>query len=893
MDFLKSFTKKNIARNKKRTIVTIIGVMLSAALICTVAGMAASLVKSLQQNAIETEGNYHATFYNVPEKALSYVENNVHVEKSGTVRDLGFTMIPGVSSKSLSCVEMIGLDRGAEEMIATNLVSGRLPEKSDELLISTDLIEAGGCELKEGDRITLEVGDRMWNGIKLTADIPYITENNAADVMDYAADALGEKFAGALKQAEVFAQRETKTYTVVGIMKGSRIGITRRYSLFLSAYTFSDEAMTGEDGHADVCVFFDKPKETDRYMDEIGETLMNLAEEGEIPDFGGYSKSELARFSGGLSDTYAETILRIVLVIVLVIVVTSVFVISNSFRISVSEKVGQYGMLSSIGATKKQIRRTVMIEGLYIGVIGTVSGILLSLLVMRILVGIVNYLTGDIIDLKFCFAFPWWVAIFTAAMTALTIFFSCVLPARSAAKISPIEAINGSKEVFEKLRAKRLKTSGLTRRLFGIGGVIASKSLKRSRRKYRTTVVSLVLGIAVFVGLSSFVDLGYGLVNTEYKDITYDIIVHESYRDQSASSESGLAATKEKYKKIAELPDVDRLCYYGEAVFEVPQEKYASDEYGACLDSYYAHSPEADLEKNIYIGLIILQRDDFREYAKSLGVKDADPRETVILSDNFVTMIDGKNKRLRATKLSEGDEICGEVMAYDSEGSEQASFTVTKVTEKRPMGYEAVSEDGGFIFVSEDYFEELPSHVIGSAYLTSTHPDQAAIAISKLTTEDPDMNNLYVINLAKQADQMKRMLIMVSIFLYGFVVVIILIGVTNVINTITTNMNLRAREFAMLKSVGMTGREFNRMIRLESLMYGSKSLLIGAPLGILISYLLNRAFANSYVVGYHIPFGAILISAVFVALIVGFTMHYALGKINRQNMIEVIRKQTL
>jgi len=137
------------------------------------------------------------------------------------------------------------------------------------------------------------------------------------------------------------------------------------------------------------------------------------------------------------------------------------------------------------------------------------------------------------------------------------------------------------------------------------------------------------------------------------------------------------------------------------------------------------------------------------------------------------------------------------------------------------------------------------------------------------------------------------MLIMVSIFLYGFVVVIILIGVTNVINTITTNMNLRAREFAMLKSVGMTGREFNRMIRLESLMYGSKSLLIGAPLGILISYLLNRAFANSYVVGYHIPFGAILISAVFVALIVGFTMHYALGKINRQNMIEVIRKQTL
>ena len=97
----------------------------------------------------------------------------------------------------------------------------------------------------------------------------------------------------------------------------------------------------------------------------------------------------------------------------------------------------------------------------------------------------------------------------------------------------------------------------------------------------------------------------------------------------------------------------------------------------------------------------------------------------------------------------------------------------------------------------------------------------------------------------------------------------------------------------MLKSVGMSSKEFNKMIRLESIMYGTKSLLIGIPLGILGSYGMYKAFAQGIDLGYTLPLPAIIISIIFVFIIVGITMKYSLNKINKQNIIETIRKDNI
>ena len=142
-------------------------------------------------------------------------------------------------------------------------------------------------------------------------------------------------------------------------------------------------------------------------------------------------------------------------------------------------------------------------------------------------------------------------------------------------------------------------------------------------------------------------------------------------------------------------------------------------------------------------------------------------------------------------------------------------------------------------------------------------------------------------------DQQNRIILVISIFLYGFITVITLIGVTNIFNTITTNMILRSKEFAMLKSIGMTNKEFNRMIRLESIMYGTKSLMIGIPIGLALSYAIYKSVAIKTNYGFMIPWWPIIISIIFVFIIVRITMKYSLDKINKQNIVETIRNDNI
>ena len=140
---------------------------------------------------------------------------------------------------------------------------------------------------------------------------------------------------------------------------------------------------------------------------------------------------------------------------------------------------------------------------------------------------------------------------------------------------------------------------------------------------------------------------------------------------------------------------------------------------------------------------------------------------------------------------------------------------------------------------------------------------------------------------------MKSLLLIFSIFVYGFITVITFIGVTAIFNTITSNMELRKKEFAMLKSIGMTKKEFNNMINLESLFYSMKSLFVGIILGLGGSYLVYTVFSKRWDFGYSIPTIPIIISTVFVLVMVCVIMKYSINKIQKQNIIETIRKENI
>ncbi len=840
MNILNKFTIKSLKLNKKRTIVTIIGIMLSTALICGVAGLVSSFQNSLIDWARTNDGNYHVTFKNVESNKAQYVTENQKVKDYFISSSLGWANLEGSKTTNKPYLHVLAYDKKALENYGVVLTDGRLPQNSNEIVITESVLTGARVFLKIGDTITLNIGTRKSNDDYYLNDDALYTEDD-----------------------ESIVDTKEKTYTIVGFM--DTLDVENLYSPGYSALTYMDETPSA----IDISVLYKSPKEYEKTTKDICKTL-NLDFDEDI-----YVNSDFLRFQGIMSYNMLYVLYTIAGVVIFIIVISSVFVIRNSFSISVAEKNRQYGMLSSVGATSKQIRKNVIFEGMVIGLIAIPLGILLGIVAIMILLKIVNYLLADMLSgLCFTYSINLLAVLISVAISVITIYLSCLIPARRAAKISPIESIRGNNDI--KIKAKKLKTSKLTKKLFGIGGVIASKNLKRSKKKYRTTVISLVISIFIFISLSSFLTLGTKTSQFYYMDFKFNVYVH-SLND----------ANTQIYEKISKLENVDNSAYCYQSSLDIDNIKYAS-EFGK---KFLENDPQPT-----GIAFMVYNNEYFKKYIKEIGLKESDYKTAVILLD-YDTFYneDGSKTVDRIYSLKSGDKV------NVKSGDKEKNLTISKFTDVKPMGQEAVYYDHGIIVVSEDYIKEVFKEDVNNSdyyhlsdlFIKSSKPQELENTLNDLIKQGGDYYGLTVFNYETYMKQEQRMLLVVKIFLYGFITVITLIGVTNIFNTITTNMILRSKEFAMLKSVGMSSKEFNKMIRLESIMYGTKSLLIGIPLGILGSYGMYKAFAQGIDLGYTLPLPAIIISIVFVFIIVGITMKYSLNKINKQNIIETIRKDNI
>ena len=856
MDILKKFTKKNLKLNKKRTIVTIIGIMLSTALICAVAGMVSSTQKTLANAMRADHGNYHMRFENVPAEELKFIEENVNVESYFLTKNVGYAKLDGSINSGKPYLFLMEFDRNALQNSSFKIVEGRLPENENEVVISQHIIDNGGVELKVGDTLSLDVGTR-----RLVDDGSVLSQSNPY---------LGEEESQEENLQEEITDTEHKTYTIVGIIERPSYELEDYQAPGYTIITYSDNINNTD--VANISVLFNNVGD----YEETTEQIVNTVKENTGVDISTVANVNVIRFDGGLSENTMNVLYGIAGVIIVIIVVSSVFVIRNSFAISVAEKTKQYGMLASVGATKKQIRKTVLLEGTYIGAIAIPLGILCGIIAIVVLLWIVNYLIGDMMDgVVFIYNVPLLPILLSIVISAITIYLSCIIPAIRASRISPIEAIRGNEDI--KIKAKKIKTSKLTKKIFGIGGVIASKNLKRNKKKYRTTVISLVVSIAIFISLSSFLDYGKRAVGLYYTDMKYNVDVYNG--------------DIELYNEIAQLNNIDDYSYSFTTSAIIDIEKYGS-EYGkeiSNINRTYYEEAERETEYQDTIAVIMFNNNYFKKFIKELGLNENDYKNIAILEDDeFEYNEDGTSVLRNYYNIKEG-----EIITINLNGEER-QVTIAKRSDQRPMGFEGSYATGGWIFVSEDFMEDKDNEIISTGmYINSSDASQIERDINNIIADNDSYKNVHITNLAEFADQERRILLLVSIFLYGFITVITLIGVTNIFNTITTNMILRSKEFANLKSIGMTTKEFNKMIRLESLLYGLKSLLIGIPIGLFGSFCIYQAFKNSVDFGYMIPWVSILISIIFVFIIVGATMKYSLSKINKQNIIETIRQDNI
>ena len=867
MNVMRKLTWANVVKNKKRTIATILAIVMSTALVCGTAGIAFSALRSLQDGAILTVGDFHVVLENVPEDELKYATENEKVEKYFFSEDIGYAALPDAVTAEKPYLFIRALDETAlGGGFAVHLVEGRMPETETELLLPAHLRSVGGVPWKVGDTLTLSVGTRVRD------DGTVLRQGDAlwmsAEIED---DGSYRHDPDESAHTETLEDLTERTYTVVGVMERADTVFEGYMSPGFTAYTCLPES--GKTGALNVALTFEKAR---YYRDDLEVIVSNMRQEPVI-----VRNWELLEYQGAISSSSREFLIAVSAVVIAIIMVTSVFVIRNSFAISVAEKRRLYGILAGVGATPRQIRRSVLYEGVLYSLVGIPLGILSGIGAIALLLKIVSAILGDLLGrFPLSYRLSGWVVVAAIVISAVTVFFSALIPAVRASKIPPVEAVRGVRDV--KTGRRSLKVSPLVKKLFGVGGVIAAKNLKRSRKKYRTTVVSLVLSVSVFIALFAFINMAKDSLLTVRFDRAYDVYI--------VASEADIAdrTSDEKLRRLAAAADADVTATYRAAMVRVPSEDYASERLLDVLENARAAAAEEGVDVDasyysyFYIDVIAVNDAYFSTYLDSIGAKGG-------LSETVVVDEANSMKRISGTPVTgEGNTRDGTEFPF--------SFTPTFYTEKKPLGYEDLHSDAPLVFVSENSLGEAasacfpgPSH----CYLSVSDPDAAERSLAALTSKEKDFAGYNCYNIAAEADGERRVILVAEIFLYGFIAVITLIGVTNIFNTVTTNMLLRSREFATLRSVGMTDKEFRRMIRLESLLYGLRSLMIGVPLGILGSVGFWFLFRDEFAIRYRFPLAAVLISALFVFLIVAITMRYTLSKINKQNVIETIRRENI
>ena len=897
MTLLNKLTIKNLQLNKKRTIVTIFGILLSVALLTAVSSMFFSARESLIEFQKREQGNYHFGFEDVSREDLEELALNRKIENIYVMEHLGYAKLSESKNEYKPYAYVKALSADSLKNMAINLVEGRLPENEQEILVPSHLKTNGGVKWKVGETISLAIGKRISDGSELTQSNPYIPE-----------------------EEEEITDTRVREYKIVGIMERFPY---RLESYEAPGYTFITYLEHPEDGKKlDAYVRYTKaglleyPRTTAQILnvDEEAfvkwydsEAMLKVSEE----EFAALqAKVGKARWqwvcndylvsleSGTLNDNTLQALASAALIVIVIIIATSVFCIKNSFDISITEKIRQYGMLASIGATKKQIKRNVYYEAMILGAFGIPLGILSGLFAARVLIWICNLLLKGSLEFELVFCFSFLAVLFAVVLGLVTILLSARKSANKASKIAPIQAIRDSDEI--RIRPKKMKSPKWVRGIFGIGGEISYKNLQRSRKKYRTTVVSIVTCVSVFIGLSSFINLAFDTIQAEFRSEDYTLEVRCQYGE----------GFEEKREEIRSLPEVKRFSAMAGGVLKLDT---TPEDY---TDEYRKMFPEAgkdytDEEGNSHeweetLLAYVLERKSFQEYAEELGLDYGKVRDKGILINTVIqSSYDEEKNRYVETETEAyvwktGDIIQGRVTAYgetematgekEEEQTIPVSITLATVTDKTPLG---VSDyRGNAVLILGDAYRELlvPAEHREYLYMDSDDTGKVQEEVEKIL-ENYDKT---VTNIAENVEMMRSFYTLIAIFLYGFIAVIALIGVTNIFNTITTNMNLRRREFAMLKSIGMTKREFQRMIWLESFFYGMKSLLIGIPIGIVLSYWIYKVMMGGVLVlSYMPPIKAIVISVVAVFALIALIMRYSIGRIQKQNIIETIRNENI
>jgi len=895
MNIINKVTLKTLWKNKVRTLVTIIGIILSVSMITAVTTSISSLRNYLLEVIIEQDGDWHGSASSIPYEKLEELRNDSEIESITTIQNIGYALLEDCINEDKPYLFIAGMDSTFAETMPVRLTAGKLPANTSQIILPNHLESNGGVIYSIGDVLNLDIGIREIDGMALKQSVPFINPDNG--------------------ESESLTIKEQRSYTVVGFYERP------------SFEPFSAPGYTGltlDSGETtysyDVYLKLKHPNKIFDFMEET---------------FSGYeytTNNDYLRLSG-ISNigSYLKVFYSLAAILIGIIVFGSISLIYNAFSISVSERTKQFGLLSSVGATKKQMKKGVLFEAFALSIIGIPLGILAGILGMGITFKCIGnlfttyFMNG--IEAVFRLSVSWQAVVIAVIIGLITVLISAYIPAKRAAKVSAIEAIRMSQDV--RIKAKKVRTSKFIYRLFGLEGMLANKNFKRNKRKYRATVISLFLSIVLFISASSFSaylkesagkvmdPAEYDIVYTFTPDSTNKYSVDEvfnSLKSISDVTESGYTIINytSDYIEIAVEDLSQEYIEYAEKIYnnelkegqytyfnvmeyfidDATYEKFLKDnsinvdihmDPDKPLPVINGYSRIFDFNEVRYYTINLIKNDlkkiNMRKLAKKENLHYTGETQYINGQTYFIYMDDDGNKKQFAA-----EEV---VIDYSVEGT---------LTDKKPF---MVSTNPG-VSISLLYPYSAAYKVMGedfdsaqTAMYFATNDHKTVYDEMVKVLSGMGLNYSRIIDYAEMEESNRAIITVLDVFSYGFIVLISLIAAANVFNTISTNIGLRRREFAMLKSIGMTQKMFNRMMNYECLLYGIKGLVYGIPVSIGVTWLIYRSIQNGLETGFFIPWYSIVISVGSVFAVVFATMIYSMRKIKKDNPIDALKEENL
>lgn len=863
MNIMQRVTLRHLKQNKKRSLVTILGVIISVAMFTAVTTLSVSFMDLLRRQTMAYTGNWHVGFQDVQVEDLEELKADENIDSFMVYRNEGYAYLEGSKNQSRPYVYLNQYSDEMFENFNITLTSGRYPEKTGEVLITDELNKTSGLIFRVGDTLDFDfglreafIGGERVNGLDQT----YPLHRDEGIV------------------TETLIDTKPISLTVVGTIERpvQEPTYAPAYTLisYLDPHALADETVN-------VALFLKDVKQDIYEQTSLLATNLGI----ETVDY----NSEALRYYGVTgNDSLRFTLYSLAAIVLTIIVAGSVSLIYNAFAISVSERTRHLGMLSSVGATRKQKKNSVYFEGLVIGLIAIPIGLICGLGGIGLTFIILNNTIKDALNVTETLLLKATLPsiLVSVLLAAVTIFISTVRPARLASKVSAIDAIRQAQDV--NLNGKALKTSKISRKLFGLEGEIAVKNMKRNRKRYLTTVLSITLSIVLFLSVSYFTNvLSKGMVLGDGEQY-FDILIQSGKTTEENSALVNNLRARTEVNELTLIRKLSLMTWLDEELLTADLRKIVKESPDLLTDGKYPH----------YLEIYSIDDYSYQLYLDSISMEQS----AMELKDEWTAIMfklalhedvdAGTISEIEASKLAVGDSL--ELIVLPEEEGEDPypieSLHIIETSEAFPFAINKTYLGGISFLVSDSVFEDIAVQANEDQwqmiYLTSDDPMATQYAL-----DDLNDSNLYIYNQFQSHQRSRQLLLLLDVFIYAFIILMTLISIANIFNTISTGIAMRRREFAMLKSVGMTPKGFSKMIRFESLLYGLKSLSYGLPISFATMLLIHYAMSRTISFAFEPPWLSLGIAIITVFLIVSASMLYSSKKMRDENIVDAIKDE--